>query len=573
MLKVSTFASENELGFTAVPLFGPSDGEFEKRASASLLPPVLQYIETLRPRNGSQYVLVNALAAGEYFGSNINGDYFPEAALIHAPQGWTGVPAHDQALAKSWPYGFPTFYDAKAYAHHRNKDPSRAYGDVELALWNDHMKRVELVVRVDYDKCVQFGGVPVWDKLVKGQFPDVSMGSKVPYDTSSITLDWDLYNEAKATFDPKKHKHPGMAVLEFHKKLKAKNGKGIPGVSVTRDDYDQYCQKMMNRILPDGRKVFVYNDYPRFFDISFVFIGADRTAKTMVYIHQAPGAMPSVKVAAAMGYSDGPRIVDPMGVTIIPSRDVELVLEKAASISEKNFVQALVKGASTKRAEIEKQVVPSQLAGQAVPVLTRTETDLPNDVLNAMASKPLDEALSTASGLCIVLKPREFQRISLVRMGKAPLADALDDGNILFPRTEDADPELQLGPEKFLPALGRLLAKFFAQRSATAPAIERRVVVAFSPEMGSVPASSHPSELLRKIGAAYNSYRTQLLDMAPHSQDLIQKTASSRDFDLLKVASAQPENTFTHLSYLYLRDAYMDDVPFGAETGAVVQLS
>src|SRR5690606_5481393 len=111
--------------------------------------------------------------------------------------------------------------------------------------------------------------------------PDVSMGSKVPFDTCSITLDWKLYREAEATFNPKKHKHPGVAILEFHNDLKRRTGRGIRGLSVTRSDYSDYCLNRMNQILPDGRKVFVYNDFPRFFDISFVFIGADRTAKVM----------------------------------------------------------------------------------------------------------------------------------------------------------------------------------------------------------------------------------------------------------------------------------------------------
>lgn len=557
MLKVSTFAAENELGYTAVPLFGPADSEFEKRASVSLMPPVLQYIESLIPKNDSQYVLVNALAAGEYFGSNINGDFFPEAALIHCPKGWTGNPLVDKVMAKDWQYGFPTFYNAHPFAHHRNKDPGRAYGEVELALWNDLMKRVELVVRVDYDKCAQFGGVPVWDKLVKGQFPDVSMGSKVPFDTSSITLDWELYRKAQASFDPKKHRHPGIAVLEFHKRLKEKDGKGIPGVSITRDDYDEWCQKHMNRILPDGRKVFVWNDYPRFFDISFVFIGADRTAKTMVYIYQSPN-LPSVKVAEALGYVDLEERIDTF-------------MEKAASMAESRFVEALIKGAEQKRAEIEKEVVPSQMASKAIPVLTRSETDLPDDLIRAMASKPLDEALSTSSGLCMVIKPREFQRITLIQMGKKPLADALDDRGILFPKTEETDDDLKLSPEKFLPALAKALSSVFDMRTAMSPAIERRVVVSFNPSTGDVEPSSHSSDLLRKIGAAYNTYRAQLLDMAPHAQDLIGKAAGS-NAELQKVASASPEDTFTHLSYLYLRDAYLDELPLGYETEAMVQL-
>lgn len=176
MYKVSTFLSETEFGLAAVPLFGPADAVFEKTASASLLPEVTRYIQTLKPRNDAQYVLVNAMGAGEFFGSNVNGDFFPEAALIHRPDKWTGNPLIDSVTAKDWPYGFPTFYGAHPFAHHKNKDPSRAYGEVELAAWNNKMKRVELVTRIDHDKCVQFGGMGIWDRLKDGQFPDVSMG-------------------------------------------------------------------------------------------------------------------------------------------------------------------------------------------------------------------------------------------------------------------------------------------------------------------------------------------------------------------------------------------------------------
>jgi intein/homing endonuclease len=938
MLKVSTFLAETEYGYSAVPLFGPSDGEFEKRASPHLLPPVLKYIENLRPQRNSQYVLVNALAAGEYFGSNINGDHFPEAGLIHCPQGWTGNPTVDMALSKDWAYGFPSFYNANPFAHHRNKDPSRAYGGVELALWNGIMKRVELVVRVDYDKCQKFGGIPVWDKLKSGAFPDVSMGclpsgslitmsdgtqkpielvretemvlthtgahrrvtdtmrrhhpgsvfrfnvygfrrelvvtgnhplwlvdgeqlrcdpqphtvnkgrkqrhctpfvkgaskgcsscsvvpsyefewrradeaqvgdylafpvptlstsgalqgnrslarllgyylaeghvsnyndrpreqvnfslnyeenelaeeieklarslgvevlwhhekpevgsrtvsivsktlaslcsfhcgdgaktkvlsqevlhedpalllellgaylngdggtykgslyfstsseqlahqlfialarcglvasvnkdehkpseksvvrketteyqvwvgtdfswkleryiskpvrhsikvrgqrffynnggvtylmapileideaphdadvfnfsvegdesyvaeglavhnSKVPYDTSSITLDWKLYREAQATFDPKKHKHPGMAVLEFHKKLKAKDGKGIPGLSVTRDDYDSWCRTKMNKILPDGRKVFVYNDYPRFFDISFVFIGADRTAKTMVFIFQS-----SVKVACDLGYVDYSSFVEQPVVG----------MDKAASVSDDVLAEAFgLKSAELKRAEIDKDVVPSQMAGKAIPVLNRSEPDLPSDLLRALASRPEDEALSTSGALGIILRPREFQKITLIRMGHSPLANGLEDAGVTFPKVDEVDRSTKLGPEKFSPALAKALEPMMGDRSLLGPAIERRIVmISMSPSGKKNPPTSHSSPLLRKIGAAYNGYRAQLMEYVAHTKDCLQKVASTgEDFD--KLSSATPEDTFTPLSYCYLRDAFLDEL-------------
>jgi len=562
MIKVSTFLARNELGYSAVPLFGPADSEFEKVAAPSLLPPILQYIKGLRPQNDSQYVLVNALAAGEYFGSNINGDHFPEAALIHAPKGWTGNPLVDKALAKNWPYGFPTFYNAHPFAHHRNKDPKRAYGEVELALWNDHMKRVELVVRVDHAKCKEFGGIPVWDKLRVGQFPDVSMGSKVPYDTSSITLDWKLYREALDTFDPKRHRHPGIAVLEFHKKLKAKNGKGIPGVSVTRDDYDKYCKEQMNQILPDGMKVWVYNDFPRFFDISFVFIGADRTAKVMVYIvrNGSSFSIPSTKVAEDLGYMD-----DEDGV----------YMSKAAS-AEDRFLEALKTGAERKKAEINKQVVPSQMAGKAVPVMNQNEKDLPDDIINALGSRTPEEALSTSGGLGIVLRPREFQRITIIQMGSKPLADALNKDGIVFPKVDEVDESTKLDTDKFLPSLAKMLEPLMEGRSLLGPSVERRaVMISCSPKSGEESkkeASSHSSELLRKIGAAYNGYRAQLMGFVANTQDLMDRVTQSEG-DLSKLASAEPEQVLTPLSYLYLRDAFLNElvVPKGEE--AVVKHS
>jgi len=235
LLKVAFFQGENEHGQHVFPLFGPSDSSFEKVAAPVLLPEVVRYIDALKPSPSSQYVLLNAMGAVEWWGSNINGDAFTEASLIHKPDNWTGNPLIDQVKAKDWAYGFPTFYFAHPYAHHRNKDATRAFGEVELAAWNPRMKRVELVTRVDKDKCERFGGTGVWDKLKNGDFPDVSMGCKVPYDTCSICLDWKRYRDAQATYDPKRHKSPGDAVLEVHKKHP------IRGVSITRKDYCEHA--------------------------------------------------------------------------------------------------------------------------------------------------------------------------------------------------------------------------------------------------------------------------------------------------------------------------------------------
>lgn len=497
--------------------------------------------------------------------SNVNGDHFPETALIHRPDNWTNNPLIDKISAKDWAYGFPTFYGAHAFAHHKNKDVSRAYGTVELSTWNPNMKRVELVIRVDKDKCEQFGGTGVWDKLKAGQFADVSMGCKVPFDTCSICLDWDAYSKALANFHPGEQRHPGEAVLAVHKKLKASNGVGIKGVSITRADYCEHAKKLMNRILPDGRKVFVYNDFPRFFDISFVFIGADKTAKVMLFIYRN-GAVASVKPSA--------EVAEDLGYKEVPDFPKVWPKEKAASVEEEMLKVAFFgKAAKNKNSEITKDVIPSQFVGKAVPVLSQREEDLPRETLDALSSIPLNKALSTTAGLGMVIRPREFQRIVLTQLGKGQLADELDSAGKVFPKVDEEEP-VGLSTDYFLPALARLLLPLLALRSALGPVIEKRAVISLSRGAGKQKAaSSHSSDLLRKIGAAYNGYRRELIDLVPSSQSMIASASLSTDTELHKIANASVEEIFTPMSVAYFKNAFLEEVPIGDMPQGVVKLS
>lgn len=554
MLKVSHFLGKTDHGFVAIPLFGKADAEFEKCASSDLLPDVVRYIERLRPTDDSQYVLVNAMGSGEFFGSNINGDHFPEAALIHMPPNWTGNPLIDKIVSKKWPYGFPTFYNAHPYAHHRNKDTSRAFGEVELATWNPRMHRVELVVRVDRNKCLQFGGSSVWDRLRLGQYPDVSMGTKVPYDTCSICLDWPLYREALATVKPR-HIHPGQAALQFHKQLKAKNGVGIQGLSVTRNDYCEHAKTMMNKILSDGRKVWVFNDFPRMFDISFVFIGADKTAKVMLFIFhngKTYSTKPSATVAAELGVQD---------------RDESEDTEKVASVRDELLKSAFGKLAKPKVGEIKKDVVPSQFAGKAVPLLTRSEPSISDDTLDDLSSLPLKNTLSTTASMGIVLRPREFQRIVLIRMGRRPLADDFDRRGVTFGRSDEEKP-IDMAADSFLPALARILLPLMSARSALGPEVEKRIIMSSDKKTEKIKeATSITSDLLDTIGSAYNGYRRGVMDLVAHSQNLL---SSGNDDELYKLGSSSVEELFTPLSVAYLKEAFLDE--FGVSGSGVVKL-
>lgn len=974
MFKVAYYAGENELGPTAVPLFGKAQAVFEKTAAPSLLPEVATYINNLRPEKDAQYVLLNALGAGEFWGSNINGDFFPEAALIHRPDDWKNNPLIDKIKAEKWPYGFPTFYEAKPFLHHRNKDfaPHNhpKFGVVELAAWNDRMKRVELVTRIDKELCDRFGGSSLWDKLQAGMYPDVSMGCKVPYDTCfpagtlvrteegnkpieeilvgeyvvthtgagrrvtqtmrrtteelvtisasglpeisstenhpflvlrkeqartcsgsvngqrlrhsfdegsttcrrcgktpeldlvwaaaetikpgdylavpssersteydiampqarllgyylgdgyiiqqrrgkkkdgcyhdmgfgfsggtseevhlerllstiveagakndpgvydagcdrkawivsvydqemakwlqkwggrtshekrlleevhywsreakleivagyietdgsfdeasgqiripsvnrgllldvqrlllsigvvatvcffneegaggyknssemyalnlssfeaqkfygrstkvkkrdvswaspqsffwggywltpvksvsetegkvevfnlsvdidesylaegravhncSICLDWEKYRKAQATFDPKKHATPGQAVLEVFRstqhRVKETNEKGedtwkwvgpgaIRGVSITRDDYCTHAKTMMGRILPDGRKVFVYNDYPRFFDISFVFVGADKTAKVMMKVAGAGKSywhLGGAELAEKLGYDENSRILQS---AFLPEEAPE---EKVASAPEEALKLAFLgkDAAHLKAGEIVKDVVPSQFAGKAVPLLTRHEPDIPKDILDALGSSPLESALSTTSALGMVLRPREFQRIMLIQIGKRGLADDLERDNVVFSKSDEKE-EVPMGPSFFSPVLAKLLFSLMGSRSAFGPSIEKRVLVTpGKTEESEKRATSHSSALLRKMGAAYNGYRQNVMELVANTQDLILSAGLPPSGDLYKLASAPVEEVFTPLSFAYLTSAFLDEMGVEEKTSGV----
>jgi len=297
--------------------------------------------------------------------------------------------------------------------------------------------------------------------------------------------------------------------------------------------------------------VFVYNDYPRFFDISFGFIGADRTAKVMMKIASAAGlgVVSSAAQAEQLGYGDGG-------------------FDKAASAPEDAiFDIAFGKRAAFKQSEIVKDVIPSQFAGKAVPALTASEQDLPDDLLDTLGNASLESALSTTGGLGMVLRPREFQRVVLISIGKRDMADEFDRRGVVFPESKERAP-MELGASSFLAPLARLLLPFFDARSALAPAIEKRVLVSREKTQKEKRGSSSlSSELLRKMGAGYNTYREQLMNLASHAQPLLGQTAYPHQADLLKLSSASVEEAFSPLSVAYIERAFKDEFGVRHESG------
>jgi hypothetical protein len=170
------------------------------------------YVSKLSPKPGFTYLHINAMTAGEYHGSNRNADFFPEENLKRYYKTFETTPAY-------------------VYRSHINKDPKRSYGKVVFAVYNERMHRVELICECP-DELVQ----DINERIKAGDFPTTSMACRTPADTCSI-----CGNRAHS-----------------------------------RQEYCSHLRTELNRLYPDGRKVFAVNDQPlTFFDISIVIRPAD----------------------------------------------------------------------------------------------------------------------------------------------------------------------------------------------------------------------------------------------------------------------------------------------------------
>lgn len=302
MEKYSLYPGKAQDGRPRIHLVEPGSGYgitstdgLTKTASGEHLPQVIELIESIEAQPGRLYLVNSALGAGEYVGFNLRGDWFTEKGLNHTPPGFEDIPVWDidarrraanmtEAVPRwgSLAWGYPTFYNAHRFRHHINKDPNKAYGYILGAFWDDRMKRVILVSELIKTMCAKMGALDLYNRIACGEFPDSSMGSKVPYDRCSIC------------------NHHARTPMEYCEHVR--KGASPP--------YG------MKSLLPDGRMCGVYNDYPRFFDDSFVFVGAERSAKVMSNVTDQvtgsnaytqkiyPFMRPIAKIASARGVED-----------------------------------------------------------------------------------------------------------------------------------------------------------------------------------------------------------------------------------------------------------------------------
>lgn len=106
------------------------------------------------------YLWVRIISAGEYYGPNKNGDYFPESELIDT---------------------YETFKDGHVFKNHENKKIEQAIGEIISVRWNPVLKCVEIFKSIDKKIAPE-----IVRGFEKGYLTDVSMGCRVPYTICSV---------------------------------------------------------------------------------------------------------------------------------------------------------------------------------------------------------------------------------------------------------------------------------------------------------------------------------------------------------------------------------------------------
>lgn len=142
------------------------------------------------------------------------------------------------------------------FKHHRNDDPLKAVGEVLATAYNEVMSRIELLLELNNDKCES-----EVNALDKGEDVPLSMGSLQDFDVCSVCG----------------HKAPTAA------------------------DHCRHIKTMLGQLLADGRKIYMQNPNPKYFDISLVFKPADRIAYTLKKVAADNGVVGGHDLAEVYG--------------------------------------------------------------------------------------------------------------------------------------------------------------------------------------------------------------------------------------------------------------------------------
>lgn len=252
--------------FSEQGLRGHDLSSLEKRAGAK----IADAIRGLQFHRGEVPVHLIALSATEATGPNRNYDGFTEDCCRKY---------HDTFVKHG-----------HVYRNHKNSDPAKSYGVIKASMYNEAMKRIELVIALNETKeaARRNGGLVADEELQKLARNDdsyaVSMSCRVPYDVCMV-----CGNKAKTRADY------------------------CLGTDEGGDCEGGGCKNNLGKVAEDGTITYVDNPHPRWFDISKVMRGADRSAFVFGPFKKAAQSL-RVKGGAELAEEAG--IIEPVGMCL-----------------------------------------------------------------------------------------------------------------------------------------------------------------------------------------------------------------------------------------------------------------
>jgi hypothetical protein len=314
--------------------------EYNRLGHVKAASEALDYIKHVEPRPGQTIILVLAMTAGEFYGCNRNGDAWSERPLIVGPTKIT----EDDVLPKH----YQTFENANVFKHHINKDPEKRVGDVIKAFYNWPMHRVELLLSLLHDRAED-----IVNRIENGEFPAVSMGCRVKHDVCAICG------------------HP------------ARN----------RSEYCDHAKYQLGELLPNGKRVFVWNPSPRFFDISMVRRPADRLGFMM---KKVADYIPEIRSSAELG------------------EHVERLSRKVASLRKMSLMHKLLTGHAVAANDGD-----SAFMSQVAKPAAQKTPPLDDAAIRSMLAANPAAVLATLSSMGILLTTPEFIKFFVWKMDPA----------------------------------------------------------------------------------------------------------------------------------------------------------
>ena len=472
MVKYVEFDSFDEYGIHITSI-NDKESHLIKLASNNYSSELMEVINNFRRDPKYYYIVINALGSLEAWGPNRNGDAFPRKGLSHH-----SLRSDMRSLND---YGYKTFeYYANLFKNHVNKDPNKGFGKVVFSHWNPRIERVELIVGVD-----RFKGQDIIDAIEEGKLVSVSMGCRVRYDECNI-----CGKQARKVEDYCHH-------------LKKYMGK-----MVTDDLAEKWSKETGKTILP-GTIVYAVNAFPRFFDISKVYVGAEPTSYVLGKVASAH-ITKSTDIAEAYGITD--EMIDKLAII-----GKHGTINKEIGSGDIDDPDGKVTSGNDAKINALKKVLDSK-----VKKTIECEHRIPNKILDPLAkTMDLRDIFSTMFGLGIHPKPAEFQRIMVIKMGRPDVADYLDKNNLIFDRNEDVEPiDIDINPQRFNNIIASALGQYIEKRSMFPDILEKRieqemVKTAQIPMIEEESSIVTPRNILLGLAALYAGIKLKAMNYGP----------------------------------------------------------